>query len=276
MSDVENIDASKGSSERFGYSWDRFSELSSVQERQFQLWTQPISPESGWRNKRFLDAGCGAGRNSYWPMSYGASSCVSIDLDDRSLDAARANLERYEGAKVEKCSIYKIPYENEFDIAFSIGVVHHLEHPGRAIDAMVKAIKPGGEVLIWVYGYENMEIFSKVLDPLRKILFSRLPLWLVRFLALFPAALLWLLLRLGVMRLNYFKVIRRAPLRHLHTIVFDQMLPKIAHYWRRDEALALLQDAGLENIRIEWINEMSWTVIGSKPDTTGGRQLRQG
>lgn len=238
------------------------------------MWTKPLAPETAWQGKRFLDAGCGAGRNSYWAMSYGAASCVSIDLDDRSLAGARANLAQFESASVEKCSIYEIPYEDEFDVAFSIGVIHHLEFPERAIAQMVKAAVPGGTVLIWVYGYENMELFSKVLDPLRKLLFSRLPLRFVRFLSLFPTMALWILLRLGVMRLEYFKLIRKAPFRHLQTIIFDQMLPKIAHYWRRDEARALLENAGLENIQIEWINEMSWTVTGTKPggsDTDSGR-----
>ena len=43
------------------------------------------------------------------------------------------------------------------------------------------------------------------------------------------------------------------------------MIPKIAKYYRKDEALQLLRDAGLTNVRSSWVNEMSWTVIGDKP-----------
>jgi hypothetical protein len=43
------------------------------------------------------------------------------------------------------------------------------------------------------------------------------------------------------------------------------MIPRIAKYYRKDEAIALLEDAGLENVRVHWVNEMSWTVIGEKP-----------
>lgn len=265
MASIHNVDVSQGSPDRFGYSWQRFSHLSPEQEEQFKRWTSPISPIDAWSGVRFLDAGCGAGRNSYWPMSYGAASCVSIDLDDRSLAAAENNLKEFPGAEVRKCSIYDIPYENEFDIAFSIGVIHHLEFPERAIAEMVKATKPGGKVLIWVYGYENMVLFSKVLDPLRKLLFSRLPIGLVRFLALFPTAALWVLLRLGFQPIEYFKMIRRFPFKHLHSIVFDQMLPKIAHYWRKDEALYLLESAHLESLTIQSVNAISWSVMGSKP-----------
>src|SRR5689334_5343170 len=95
----------KGSPERFGYSWNRFHEITREQEQQFLLWTTNI-PKEDWTGKRFLDAGCGAGRNSYWPMSYGAASCVAADLDERSLQAARENLARFSTAEVRRCSIY--------------------------------------------------------------------------------------------------------------------------------------------------------------------------
>jgi hypothetical protein len=42
------------------------------------------------------------------------------------------------------------------------------------------------------------------------------------------------------------------------------MLPKIANYWRRDEVEQLLAAQGLTGIRLEWVNEMSWSAIGTK------------
>lgn len=258
-------DTRGGSPERFGYSWDRFSELSPEQERQFELWSCLISRDE-WRGKRFLDAGCGAGRNTFYPMSYGAASAVAMDLDDRSLRAARANLAAYKTVDVVKGSIYDIPFENEFDIAFSIGVVHHLEHPEIALCQLTKAVKPGGKVLIWVYGYENLEVFVHVLNPFRKALFSWMPLRLVRLLAYIPTAALWLALKLGFTPIAYLKLLKNFPFMHLHHIIFDQMLPRISNYWRRNEAFALVQQAGLQDIKIEWVNECSWTVMGIKKD----------
>ena len=52
---------------------------------------------------------------------------------------------------------------------------------------------------------------------------------------------------------------------HLRSIVFDQMLPRIAHYWTRSEVIRLMQDAGLEDVQIEWVNQMSWAARGKKP-----------
>jgi hypothetical protein len=42
------------------------------------------------------------------------------------------------------------------------------------------------------------------------------------------------------------------------------MLPRIAHYWSRDEVAALMQTAGLQDVQIEWVNEMSWAAAGRK------------
>jgi hypothetical protein len=43
------------------------------------------------------------------------------------------------------------------------------------------------------------------------------------------------------------------------------MIPRIALYYTRAEAIALLQSAGLTDITATWTNKMSWTVIGTKP-----------
>jgi SAM-dependent methyltransferase len=259
-----NVD-SRGSPERFGYSWERFSEPTADQEEQFRRWTVHLNPGRDWKGVRVLDAGCGAGRNSYWALKYGAASCVCVDLDERSLSAAKRNLSAFPDAKIQKCSIYDLAFENEFDVVFSIGVIHHLAKPQDAVKKLSQAAKPGGRVLLWVYGCEGIGTYVHLLNPLRKALFSWMPLPLVRTLAYIPAALLWLILRAGLTPLEYLRLLRKFSFAHLHHIVFDQMLPKIAHYWTKSEAVALLEQAGLVDIKAAWVNQVSWSVIGVKP-----------
>ena len=124
-----------------------------------------------------------------------------------------------------------------------------------------RATRPGGSVLIWVYGLENNRWIAYLLSPLRKALFSRLPIALVHHLSLYPSCILWLLLRLGVQPIEYFRLLRTFDFPHLRSIVFDQMLPKIAHYWSRSDVEKLMRGAGLTDIRLIWVNEMSWTAI---------------
>jgi SAM-dependent methyltransferase len=252
-----------GSAQRFGYEWQHYSEMHREYEEQFRRWTVHLSPED-WRGKVFLDVGCGMGRNSYWPMSYGAAGGVAIDVDERSLASARVTLAPYPAVEVRALSAYALDDEDHFDVVFSIGVLHHLEWPEKALAAMVRAAKPGGKVLIWVYGLENNHWIVYILTPLRKLLLSRLPIRLVHHLSLYPAVVSWCALRLGLASIEYFRLLRRLSFRHLRSIVFDQMLPKIANYWARDTVEAMMRGSGLADVKLAWVNEMSWSAIGTK------------
>ena len=254
----------RGSPDRFGYSWAIFHEILPEHREQFLRWTAAL-PREAWKDARFLDAGCGIGRNSYWAMQEGANGGVALDVDERSLAAARQNLAPHPAIEVRHQSIYEIAEENAFDIVFSIGVIHHLAEPDAAFARMVRAAKPGGRVMIWVYGAENMGWLTRYFDPIRRTLFSRLPLRLVYHLSLYPTAALWLALRLGLSRIEYYRLLRRFTFAHLRAIEFDQMIPRIAHYWPRQTVETMLQQADLEDIRLVHVNEMSWSAAGRKP-----------
>jgi SAM-dependent methyltransferase len=262
-----------GSPERFGYEWHTYAEMRSEYAEQFRRWTVHLSPED-WRGKFFLDVGCGMGRNSYWPMTFGAAGGVAIDVDHRSLASARRTLTPYPQVEVRERSAYAIDEDGRFDIVFSIGVIHHLEAPEKALAAMVKAAKPGGKVLIWVYGRENNGLIVHVLTPLRKLIFSRLPIGFVHHLSLYPSLALWAALRLGLNSIEYFRMLRQLSLRHLRSIVFDQMLPKIANYWSRETVGTMMRESKLVDIRLAWVNEMSWSALGTKPGGGASSQTR--
>ena len=269
MTDLELTERDRrGSPTRFGYEWSRYAEILPKHETQFRGWTVQI-PAEEWRGKSFLDVGCGMGRNSFWPMQYGAKEGVAVDIDEGSLAAARRNLAIYPTVHVLRASAYDLPFENRFDIVFSIGVIHHLDDPERAMRRMTRAAKPGGQVLIWVYGHEGNRWLTLFLDPLRRTFLSRLPIGLVHHLSIYPALLLWILLRLQIFPTEYLRLAARFGFTHLRSIVFDQMLPQIAHYWRRDEVMSLMRAAGLTDISLAWVNRMSWSAIGRRPANAG-------
>ena len=251
-----------GSPERFGYSWDRYADLLPEHEEQFLRWT--ALDKSFWKGLRFVDGGCGIGRNAYWPMTYGALGGLAVDVDDRTLGHARRNLAQFPGIEVRKQSIYEIAEADTFDVAFSIGVVHHLSDPDAAVARLAYAAKPGGLVLVWLYGRENNEWIVHLFNPLRRALFSRLPLRLVHGLSWPLTAVLWFSLRLGMPPGAYYRQIHRFSFKHLRAIVFDHMIPRIALYYTRAQAEALLARAGLTDIRATWVNENSWSVNGRK------------
>jgi hypothetical protein len=129
---------------------------------------------------------------------------------------------------------------------------------------MIRAAKPEGHVLIWVYGRENMGWLTRYFDPIRNAVLSRLPLRVVYHLSLYAAAFLWLALRLGLSRIEYYRLLRRFTFAHLRAIVFDQMIPRIAHYWRHEFVESMFHNAGLEDINLVHVNDMSWSAAGRK------------
>ncbi len=252
-----------GSPERFGYSWNIFQEVLPMHREQFLRWTSALAREA-WRGARFMDVGCGIGRNSVWAMREGAAGGVAIDVDDRSLAAARRNLADV-AVDVRRESVYDLSEAAAFDIVFSIGVIHHLDAPEQALSRMAYATRPGGHVLVWVYGRENNGWLVHFFDPLRRGLFAHLPLKLVYALSLIPTAVLWLSLRCGLQMVEYFRLLRRFSFRHLRAVVFDHMIPRIANYWMREDVERLMAGAGLTDIRLIWVNEVSWSAAGRVP-----------
>jgi len=131
----------EGSPERFGYEWNAYAEILPEYEEQFRRWTVHLAPED-WRGKSFIDVGCGMGRNSFWAMTWGASAGCAVDIDERSLASARRNLARFPTMQVARSSAYDLAFADRFDVAFAIGVIHHLADPPQALRKMVRAGSP--------------------------------------------------------------------------------------------------------------------------------------
>ncbi|MBF0380406.1 MAG: class I SAM-dependent methyltransferase [Magnetococcales bacterium] len=255
-------DIATGSPDRFGYSWDKFTELSPVQEEQFNRWSSAL-PVEQWQDALFLDVGCGMGRNSVWACKKGGKGGDAIDVDERSLAAAKQNLQDF-AVDTHYMSAYEIEFKEKYDVAFSIGVIHHLEHPQKAIQQMVQAVKPGGKVLVWLYGRENNGWIVNIFNPVRKLVFSRLPLSVVNVFAWILTYTLSALLHLGWGKLPYHDILRKTDMTHLKHIVLDHMIPQIALYYTKEEAEDLLKQAGLGDVSSVWVNKMSWSVVGTK------------
>jgi SAM-dependent methyltransferase len=251
-----------GSPDRFGYEWNKYSKIIPDYEAQFLKWVFPLTRKD-FKNKKVLDAGCGIGRNSFWPLKYGAKEVVSFDYDPKTVAVAKKNLGGFKNSKVLFDSIYNIKYKNKFDISFSIGVIHHLENPREAIKNLTIATKKGGRVLIWVYGYEGNEWIVSYVNPIRKIT-SKLPVFFTHVLSYLCSIPLYFYLKLFKQSAPYLKQLAGFRFWHVHSIVFDQLIPKIANYWKESEAKALFENQGFKNVKTFHVNNNSWTVVGIK------------
>lgn len=249
------------SSERFGYEWDTYSFMDKNYEKQFKNWINPLS-ESDFKNKIVLDAGCGMGRNSYWPLEWGAKKVVSFDLDPRSVRRTEETLKGFKNSEVYLKSIYEIDWEDKFDIAFSIGVVHHLINPRIALEKIVHSLKKNGILLVWVYSYEGNEWIPKYIDPIRKNITSKLPVNFVHFLSYFCSVPLWIYVKIFKGPTGYLKQMSTFDFWHIHSIVFDQLIPDVANYWSKSDVEKLFLGLNLKDISIKMPpNGSGWTIL---------------
>ena len=252
------------SQNRFGYEWDKYSWVAEDYEHQFLNWTSPMKP-SEWEGKNVLDVGCGMGRNSFWAMKFGARGVTAFDYDERSVERAKQTLKEYQTAQVSFRSVYDIIWENEFDVAFSIGVIHHLKDPKRAVQNMVHALKKDGKLLIWVYGYEGNEWIVRFVDPVRIHVTSKLPVGLVHFLSYFCSIPLYLFVKIFRGPSAYLKQLSTFNFWHVHSIVFDQLIPDIANYWKKEEVVALTEGLSLTGISVSQPpNKSGWILTAYK------------
>lgn len=250
------------SEERFGYEWHAYAHMDPRYEGQFRNWTG-MTPED-FAGKEVLDAGCGMGRNSYWPLRWGARSVTAVDNDERSLRAARDTLREFDDARVERFDIESaLPYESRFDVVMCIGVLHHLRQPRRALEGFVRALRQGGTLVVWVYSREGNELKAPLINALRAAT-SRLPLPLVHALAYLFSAPLYGMVKTGILRGAYYRQLASFDFWHVHSIVFDQLIPAVANYWRKAEVEALAAGLGLAVSVTRPHNDMGWTLIGVK------------
>ncbi len=259
---IEPTKQEKDLEERFSYAWSEYREIIPIHRKQFLGWITPL-PLEFFRGKKFLDAGCGIGRNSRWPLEAGAHSGCAFDCNETTVAVARHNLAPFTNCRVELKSIYDLGDHSEYDVVFSIGVIHHLKHPRLAVERLVAALKPGGTLILWVYAHEGNERYRLWFDPIRRAVTSRIPPILARLLA---KVLTVFLKAYALMRdqPEYLVLLRERTFRHVEAMVFDQLLPSTSNYWTRAEVLALAAGLPVRVTQMTHTHGVSWTLIAEK------------
>jgi SAM-dependent methyltransferase len=260
----------------FGYSWGHYPKKNPYTEEQWRDWVVPLTA-ADLEGKTVLDVGCGLGGFAEHARAWGAAWVVGVDLSS-AIDAARERL----GNDVElvQGDIYAMPLaDGSFDLAYSIGVLHHLPDPERGFRAVVETVRPGGLAFAWVYGREGNGLIVRVVDPLRRHVLSRLPRGFLKWAISLPvAAILWPFVRAARRGASfpysaYFRFLAQSDFRFTHGVVFDHLVAPTSHYIRREEFEGWFERAGLVDVRITRRNENSWRGLGRVPDqtTTGGQ-----
>jgi 2-polyprenyl-6-hydroxyphenyl methylase/3-demethylubiquinone-9 3-methyltransferase len=100
-----------------------------------------------------LDGGCGTGVCSL-ALADLARQVVAVDLSRGSLLTAAGLSRSCSRSNVHYCqgSLLDLPLASRsFDLVFSWGVIHHTVDPIRALDELVRVLRPGGTLVLAVY-----------------------------------------------------------------------------------------------------------------------------
>ena len=253
-----------GSPDRFGSNWKKFSSIDSIYEEQFLEWIVPLTKKS-FKDKLVLDAGCGIGRNTMYALNYGAIEAYLFDYESSTVNIARNNLKNYKNVKIFQDSIYEMSKitNSYFDIVMCIGVIHHLAKPQEAIEKLYEKLSENGKLLIWVYGYEGNEFLLKLLLPIR-IITSKLPYLIVSYLGKLMTVFLFLILKIYKTKSPYWKRAKKMNFKVLEQILVDQLIPKIAIYYKKNELNDLFKNINYKKIEINHTNKNSWTILITK------------
>jgi SAM-dependent methyltransferase len=229
----------------------------------------PLLSLSALRGWRVGDIGSGTGRIVNMLLDAGADHVVAVEPSD-AFDVLRQNT----AARASQVSLIRgtgeaIPAGANLDLVVSIGVVLCITNPAPVIAAARAALRPGGRLLVWVYGREGNRIYLTFCQPLRALT-TRLPHRALNGLCSALNVLADVYIGLcAVIPLPLHRYVRnvfgRLSREKRHLVIYDQLNPSYAKYYTEEEARRLLEDGGFRDVRLHHRHGYSWTVIGEKP-----------
>ena len=268
--DFDGSGAARRTRASFGYEWTHFNDWRPSSETFCDYFS---NFDLEWlRGRTVLDAGCGMGRHARQIAPF-ADTVVAVDFSNAINEAAR-NVADQANVQCVQGDLTRLPVaDNTFDFVFSMGVLHHIADTSGTLWGLVRALKPGGRLRLYLYwkrtGFAGALL--SVVALARKIT-VRLPFPVLRVLCwLLSVGLMAgvvlpyrLLLKLGVDVKDTWplSVYTKYPFNVLYNDQFDRFSAPIEKRYSEAEVAALLESAGLREVRV--FSRFGWIGDGIK------------
>jgi SAM-dependent methyltransferase len=257
--------------EDFGEQWTRYEDNPGYYGSLalFADITGPLLSPSEVSGRRVAEIGSGTGRIVRMLAAAGATRIVAVEPSD-SIGALKRNTAdladrvEYVHARGEE-----LPGQEVFDLVFSIGVLHHVPDPRPIVARAFEALRPGGRMLVWLYGREGNGLYLALALPLRAVT-RRLPHPVLATVCRLLDPPLWGYMQLCKRVALPMHVYMNRHLVHLSSrarrlTIYDQLNPAWAKYYTETEARCLLAQAGFVDVRTYRRHGYSWAVMGTRP-----------
>jgi SAM-dependent methyltransferase len=265
---VASEETARRTQESFGYEWTHFNNWRHSGETNFADYFRGVDL-AGLKEKVVLDAGCGMGRHAR-EMARFAGQVVAVDFS-RAIEQAARNTAELGNVDCIQADLLNLPFgDSSFDFVYSLGVLHHLEDTERALASLVRKLKRGGKLRIYLYwkraGWTGWLL--KAVTLMRRLT-TRMPFAALRISCWCLSACLFacvicpyrILAMLGAqfhVKWPLF-VYTKYPFNVLYNDQFDRFSAPLEKRYGPDEVTKLLEAAGLKEVRVMscfgWIGE---------------------
>lgn len=239
--------------------WTTFDATVPEWEESFLDYAWPLNARD-FLGRLVLDAGCGYGRHAFYAGRYGAD-VVAIDASADAVAATARNCRNLARVHVVQGDIYRLPVRDGlFDLVYCFGVLHHLDDPRRAFDALGAAVRAGGRLALWVYGPRQgftlhasnaLRGLCSGLDPEQLYRLSQV---IASGLRLFSHTPYRLLQQVPVARtvVSHLPVHdhHRWPYRVVVADIYDRLRIPVKHWFTGEQLETWLVDAGYADIQV--------------------------
>lgn len=196
----------------FGKNWNQFLKKFSTQK--LKLAETSLTNFTGlktFKNKIFIDVGCGSGLFSLASIKLNAKKVISIDVDDDSIECAKFLRNKYninskkwvikKGSVLDKNFLVSLP---KADIVYSWGVLHHTGKMWKAMENVITIVKKRGLLYIAIYNDFKGFPSSKLWFEIKKF-YSSSPIFLRKIMSF-----------LFVFQILFFRLLRfQNPVRYV-------------------------------------------------------------
>lgn len=267
-------DRTRATSERFGYGWIAGGlpdPVTSPVRYHLHLMQTALGapPPAGL----VLDAGAGEGIDLASVGLLSGCRAVGVELSPGGIRATAARISKVPNSRVIQGSILSMPLRSDaFDYAYSYGVVHHTVDPESAVREIVRVLKPGGDLLIYVYeDFERRGVSWRLalaaVNAVRRPISKMTPAAIRRVCAIL-APLVYVTCTLPS---RYFPWAARFPypatqnptLKSLIPDLYDRFAAPIEERYSEAGARALIEQAGCVVQAVAYLR--GWAVWGRKP-----------
>ena len=228
----------------------------------------PLLDVGELQGKKVAEIGSGAGRIVLMLLEADVSHITALE-PSMAMETLRRNVGVRPNVTFVQAPGEQLPKSGDLDYVFSIGVLQFIPDPWPVVDAAFGALRPGGAFIIRVYSREGNGAYLAMVLPLRAIT-TRIPNWLLTALIrVMDAPLMAYIAMCRYLPLpmhKYFTgTVSKLGGDKRRLVIFDQLNPSYAKYYRRQEVIELL--GGFENAQLFHHEGSIWTAIAYKPET---------